>query len=167
MDIVLAEMKHLDSYRDFLSECFNNGIKKYESALSDVKSNLRTLILNSQGEELTNGLPQTSTYFCVQNNEILGAIRYRHGTSEYVERVIGHVGYETKPTARGKGVAQLMLNWIQENILHTSIIVTCEITNIASKKVIERCNGKYINQIYSPEKNAEVLRFQLNRKNKT
>ncbi len=163
MDIVLAQMKHLDSYTDFLSECFNNGIDKYESALVDVNSYLHTLILNSQGEALSDGLPRTSTYFCVQNNEIIGAIRYRHGTNEYIERVIGHVGYETKPTARGKGVAQLMLNWIQKNILKANIIVTCEINNVASKKVIERCNGKYINQIYSPEKKAEVLRFQLSR----
>ncbi len=163
MDIVLADMKHLDSYTDFLFDCFNNGINKYESALTDVKSYLYLLILNAKGEELPEGSPRTSTYFCVHNNEIIGAIRYRHGTNEYVERVIGHVGYETKPSARGRGVAQLMLNWIQGNILSTSIIVTCEINNVASKKVIERCNGKYINQIYSPEKNAEVLRFQLNR----
>jgi len=161
MDIVLADMKHLDSYTDFLSECFNSGIDKYESALIDVKSHLHTLIQKAKGAELADGSPRTSTYFCVHNNEIIGAIRYRHGTNEYVERVIGHVGYETKPSARGRGVAQLMLSWIQENILRTSIIVTCEITNETSKKVIERCNGKYINQIYSPEKDAEVLRFQL------
>ena len=101
---------------------------------------------------------------CVQNNEIIGAIRSRHSTNEYIEWVIGHFGYETKVTALGKGVAQLMLSWIQENIIITSIIVTCEINKIASNKVIEHCNGKYINQIYSPEKNAEVLRFHINRK---
>ena len=162
MNIVLAEMKHLDFYEDFLLECFNSGIKKYESALIDVKSYLRILILNAQGEELSEGSPQTSTYFCIQNNEIIGAIRYRHSSNEYIERVIGHVGYETKPTARGKGVAQVMLNWVQQNILSTSIIVTCEIDNVASRKVIERCNAVYLNQLYSPEKNAEVLRFQLN-----
>lgn len=163
MDIVLADMKHLASYSDFLAECVNAGINKYESALIDVDSYLRILIKNALGEELINGSPRTSTYFCVKNDEIIGAIRYRHGTNEYVEKVIGHVGYETKPSARGRGVAQMMLTWMQENILDTSIIVTCEITNIASRKVIERCNGQFINQIYSPEKNAEVLRFQLHR----
>lgn len=161
MDIVLADMKHLDSYTDFLTDCFNAGINKYESAFKDVKPYLQTLILNAKGEVLEDGSLRTSTYFCVQNNEVIGAIRYRHGTNEYVERVIGHVGYETKPSAQGRGIAQLMLNWMQENILRTSIIVTCEITNLASKKVIERCNGEYINQIYSPEKKADVLRFQL------
>jgi len=161
MDIVLAEMKHLDSYKDFLCECFNSGMKKYEPALLDVKASLEKIILNAQGKALTADLPKTSTYFCINNNEIIGAIRYRHGTSEYIERVIGHVGYETKPTAQGKGVAQLMLNWIKANISAQHLIITCEINNIASRKVIERCNGKYINQIYSPEKDAEVLRFQL------
>jgi predicted acetyltransferase len=164
MNIVLAEMKYVDSYQDFLSDCVNDGIKKYEAALLDVRSYLHTLILNAQGKALSEGSPRTSTYFCVHDNEIVGAIRYRHGTNEYIERVIGHVGYETKPTARGKGIAQLMLNWIQENVQQTDIIVTCEINNIASRKIIERCNGKYINQIYSPEKNSAVLRFQLSHK---
>jgi len=162
MEMILANMKHLASYTEFLSECVNAGMTKYEAALKEVKPYLQTLIQNEKGEELVDGAPRTSTYFCVLNNEIIGAIRYRHGTNEYVERVIGHVGYETKPSARGKGVAQLMLNWIQKNILGSRIIVTCEITNEASKKVIERCNGQFINQIYSPEKKAEVLRFQLN-----
>ena len=152
----LADMKYLASYTEFLSECVNAGITKDEAALKEVKPYLQTLIQNAKGEELSDGLPRTSTYFCVDNNEIIGAIRYRHDTNEYVERVIRHVGYETKPTARCKGVAQLMLNWMQENILSTSIIVTCEINNVASKKVIERCNGKYINQIYSSEK---MLKF--------
>ena len=51
--------------------------------------------------------PKTSTFFCIENDEILGAIRFRHGTTPYIERVVGHVGYETKPTARGKGVAKI------------------------------------------------------------
>jgi len=154
MNIFIADIKYLDSYKDFLYDCYNGGLKKYESALDDPKSHLQSLINDSE---------QTSTYFCVQANEILGAIRCRHHTNAYIENVIGHVGYETKPKARGKGVAKFMLSWIQDNVLSNHIIITCEADNITSEKVIMACGAKYLNQIYSPEKNNEVKRFQLQR----
>ena len=161
MEVVVAEMSHLGSYTEFLSECFESGILKYESALQDSKEYLERAILHSEGKELPEGMPRTSTYLCLEGNEILGAIRYRHETTEYIERVIGHVGYETKPTARGKGVAKFMLSWVQGNVLIDNCIVTCEVGNVASKIVIERCGAKYLNQIFSPEKGNEVMRFQL------
>ena len=154
MDIFIADIKYLESYREFLLNCFSGGLEKYESALNEPKTYLQILIADAEN---------TSTHFCIQDGEVLGAIRYRYHTSTYIENVIGHVGYETKPTARGKGVAKFMLSWIQENVLQSSIIITCEADNSASKRVIESCGAKYINQIYSPEKNNEVKRFKLER----
>jgi len=152
MEMSLAKLKHLNSYESFLIECYHNGLTKYKEATNDPKKFLEHII-SCQGN--------TSTYFCVEHDEILGAIRFRHHTNEYIENVIGHVGYETKPTARGKGVARLMLSWVQKNILKSDAIVTCEADNIASKKVIERSGGVYLNQIYSAEKQNDVKRFRL------
>jgi predicted acetyltransferase len=152
MDIFIADIKYVESFNEFLFECFSHGLLKYESALNDPKNYLQSLINDS---------PNTSTYFCVKDDEVIGAIRCRNHTNHYIENVIGHVGYETKPTARGKGVAKFMLSWLQENVLTKSIIITCEADNFASKKAIESCGAQYINQIYSPEKNSEVKRFQL------
>ena len=152
MDIFKADNKYLESYKNFLRACFTYGLVKYESALNDPENYLNNIIFDSS---------QTSTYFCIQQGEVIGAIRCRHHTNHYIENVIGHVGYETKPTARGKGVAKFMLSWLQENVLTGSIIITCEINNLASKKVIESCGAQYINQIYSPEKKSDVKRFLL------
>ncbi|SFC78095.1 GNAT family N-acetyltransferase [Pseudoalteromonas denitrificans] len=161
MEMVLAQEKHLKSYEVFLSECFTKGIEKYGVALDDPKAYLAKVINQSKGKELPEGFPRTSTYFCIYNDEIIGAIRYRHGTNAYIENVIGHIGYETKPEARGRGVAKFMLSWLQQNILIGNAIITCEANNPASRKVIENCGAKYINQIFSREKNGDVIRFQL------
>jgi predicted acetyltransferase len=152
MEVSLAKLEHLKPYEDFLVECYQSGLSKYKEAISEPRVYLERTV-SDQGN--------TSTYFCVEHEEILGAIRFRHHTSEYIENVIGHVGYETKPTARGKGVARIMLSWIQSNILDSDAIVTCEADNIASEKVIKRCGGIYLNQIYSVEKQNDVKRFKL------
>jgi len=161
MNIVPAQMAHLSWYQDFLSECFEGGIIKYGKAVKNPKSFLEKIISDSHHENIVEKLPRTSTYFYIENEEILGAIRYRHGTNAYVERVIGHAGYETKPSARGKGIARAMLSWLQRNVLIDKIIITCEADNIASQKVIESCGASFINQFYSHEKNSYVSRFQL------
>ena len=152
MEVFIADIKYLALYKAFLSDCVSRGIHKYEFALNDPKSYLQSIITDSEN---------TSTYFCIQNNEILGAIRFRHHTNTYIENVIGHVGYETRPAARGKGVAKFMLSWLQKNVMNRSIIITCEINNVASEKVINRCAAKYLNQVYSTEKKSEIKRFQL------
>jgi|GEM_PF-402634 len=164
MKICLAEMKYLASYQQYLAECFSYGLEKYQLATQDPKHYLETIIAHAQGEKLPENTPTTSSYFCLNNDKVVGTIRYRRGNSPLIERVIGHVGYDTKPSARGQGVAKFMLSWLQSQVLTEPIIVTCEHNNIASQKVIESCGGKFINQIYSKEKAAKVLRFQLSAK---
>lgn len=134
---------------------------KYAIAVSDPKAFLDKVIFDSLNENSAEQLPRTSTYFCIENDRILGAIRYRHGTNAFIERVIGHAGYETVPSARGKGVARFMLNWLQANVLTSNIIITCETDNIASQKVVKYCGARFINQIFSTEKNSYVARFEL------
>ncbi|MCJ8294614.1 MAG: GNAT family N-acetyltransferase [Colwellia sp.] len=161
MRVCLAEMKYLASYQQYLAECFSYGLQKYQAAALEPKSHLENIIAHEQGHKLPSNTPATSSYFCLINDEVVGTIRYRRGNSPFIEQVIGHTGYDTKPSSRGKGVAKFMLSWLQEQVLTEHIIVTCEYNNIASQKVIESCGGKFINQIYSNEKAAKVLRFQL------
>jgi len=152
MKLSPASLEHLHTYESFLESCYQDGLIKYKEALSEPIKYLNDVVSN-QGH--------TATYFCIHNEEIVGAIRFRHHTSQYIEDVIGHVGYETKPSARGKGIAQIMLSWIQKNILESDAIITCEFDNIASEKVITRCGGVYLNQIFSKEKQNEVRRYSL------
>jgi len=152
MEVSLAKLEHLNSYENFILECYQSGLTKYKEAASEPKAFLDRIISNQS---------DTSTYFCIEHEEIIGAIRFRHHTSDYIENVIGHVGYETKPTARGKGVARVMLSWVQSNILDFDAIVTCEADNLASEKVIKRCGGIYLNQIYSAVKQNDVKRYRL------
>jgi predicted acetyltransferase len=161
MKVCLAEMKHLASYQEYLAECYAHGLQKYQAVAVSPKSYLESIIAYEQGQKLPSNMPETASYFCLIDDEVVGTIRYRRGSSPFIERVIGHTGYDTKPSARGKGVAKFMLSWLQEQVLTKAIIVTCEHDNIASQKVIEHCGGKFINQIYSTEKSAEVLRFNL------
>ena len=162
MKMCPAEMKYLTSYHHYLTECFSHGLQKYQMAAREPQKYLENIIEHEKGQNLPNNIPPTSSYFCLNSyDEVIGTIRHRHGDSPLINRVIGHIGYDTKPSARGQGVAKFMLSWLQEQVITKNSIVTCEHDNAASQKVIESCGGEFINQIYSKEKSAKVLRFQL------
>ena len=75
--------------------------------------------------------------------------------------MIGHIGYETAPDAQGKGIATLMLNWVKTEVVEDSAIVTCDVGNIASRRVIEKAGGEFLNTFYSEQDKYEVRRYRV------
>ncbi|EHK8978147.1 GNAT family N-acetyltransferase [Vibrio vulnificus] len=163
MEVVKAIPDLAPLLASYAKECFDSGIPKYENVELNPEAYLLGLVERSKAtSELPNGYLPSTTYYCVSNSEILGAIRVRTGTNVNVENVIGHVGYETKPSARGKGVASFLLAWVRDNVVTDSVIVTCSIDNLASQKVIENCGGEYLGN-YTDDNEGTVRRYRLAR----
>ncbi|QFI36717.1 GNAT family N-acetyltransferase [Moritella marina ATCC 15381] len=159
--IELADASHLTAFKSYVDECVTDGIVLYEFIFNNHATYLNKRIAYARGEQLPKGWTPISTYFCIENDIILGSLRVRQGDSDYINNVIGHVGYETRPSARGQGVAQLMLSYIQNTVLTDAVIITCAPSNLASRKVIEKCGGEFLNQFYSKEEALQVLRYRL------
>jgi len=156
-----AKMEHLEAFKSYVDECVADGIVLYEFILSHYERYLSKRIAYAKGESLPIGWTPIQTYFCIKDGVILGSIRVRQGSGDYIENVIGHIGYETRPSARGKGVAKLMLSHIQKTVLTDDVIITCEPTNLASRQVIESCGGRFMNEYYSAAEDLQVRRYQL------
>jgi len=161
MKIERANLAHLTAFKSYVDECVDDGINLYEFIFSNYAGYLKKRIAYARGEQLPKGWTPITTYFCIENDVILGSIRVRQGCSDYIENVIGHIGYETRPSARGQGVAKFMLSHIQQTVLTDDVIITCDPTNLASRKVIESCGGQFINEYYSAAEEQQVRRYQL------
>ncbi|OED63858.1 GNAT family N-acetyltransferase [Vibrio tasmaniensis ZS-17] len=164
MDMVKADISHSRAFHRYVNACSEDGLDIYTGISDSSDAYLKRRIAYSKGECLPEGWTPASTYFCIDSGQILGVIRVRHGTSEYIHNVIGHIGYETLPQARGQGIASHMLSWVQCHVLTENAIITCEHGNVASQKVIEKCGGQFLNTFYSEQDKHEVLRYQLNPK---
>lgn len=161
MKIELANMVHLDAFRSYVDECVADGIVLYEFIFSNYARYLNKRIAYARGEQLPKGWTPITTYFCIDDGVILGSIRVRQGSNDYIDNVIGHIGYETRSSARGKGVAKCMLAYVQDTLLTESIIISCDPTNIASRKVIERCGAEFLNEYYYEAEHQQVRRYRL------
>ncbi|HCE1838708.1 GNAT family N-acetyltransferase [Vibrio parahaemolyticus] len=163
MEVIEANLDLAPLLASYAKECLESGIPKYSGVEQDPTAYLSGLVARSKAiSELPKGYLPSTTYYCVSNSEILGAIRVRKGTNANVENVIGHIGYETRPSARGKGVASFLLAWVRDHVVTDSVIVTCSIDNPASQKIIENCGGEYLGN-YTDESEGTVRRYRLAR----
>ena len=56
----------------------------------------------------------------------------------------GHIGYDVRPSFRGRGHATRMLKdalTVARSLGITTALLTCDVDNMASRKVIERNGG--------------------------
>jgi len=87
----------------------------------------------------------TGTYlWMVDDDEVVGRISLRHELTPWLREVGGHIGYAVRPSARRHGHAtralRLMLPIAAEHGIDP-VLVTCDDTNTASRKVIEANGG--------------------------
>jgi predicted acetyltransferase len=87
------------------------------------------------------------SYFIESDGQILGEVYIRRGLNPHLEQIGGHIGYKVRPSARNRGVATAALRLALNHLAALGVeraLVTCNTTNAASAKVIERCGGQRI-----------------------
>lgn len=88
-------------------------------------------------------VPSTSLWW-VEGEEYLGRIAIRHRLTPHLSEVGGHIGYDVRPSARRGGHATDMLGAALPVALSLGIesaLLTCDVDNVASRKVIEKNGG--------------------------
>jgi predicted acetyltransferase len=76
---------------------------------------------------------------------MLGGIRLRHRLSERLWQDGGHIGYDIRPSERGKGYATKMLELVLEKARERGlpwVLLTVDPSNVASIRVMEK-NGAH------------------------
>lgn len=88
-------------------------------------------------------VPNTTLWY-VEGDTFLGRLAIRHRLNPFLHELGGHIGYAVRPTARRQGHATAMLVGalpVARRIGIESVLVTCDTTNTASRKVIEGAGG--------------------------
>ncbi|WP_328581968.1 GNAT family N-acetyltransferase [Streptomyces sp. NBC_00370] len=88
-------------------------------------------------------VPMTTVWY-VEGDTFLGRLSVRHRLNRFLAEVGGHIGYAVRPSARRRGHATAMLRGslpVAHRLGIESALVTCDTTNIASRRVIEAAGG--------------------------
>ncbi|NMM61982.1 GNAT family N-acetyltransferase [Clostridium sp. P21] len=133
---------------------------KYKKALESFQDYLNDLHNYSQGNDLPQGEVATSTFWLIDKKEVVGVVRIRHQEVECA----GHIGYDISPDYRTRGYGFQILKLALNEAVNIGIdeaILTCNITNIASKKIIEKNNGKLLGTIFDEEENEYLYKYSI------
>lgn len=90
------------------------------------------------------GYVASTTLWWVEVDEYLGRIAIRHRLTPHLSEVGGHIGYDVRPSARRGGHATDMLGAalpVARSLGIESALLTCDVDNVASRKVIEKNGG--------------------------
>jgi tagatose 1,6-diphosphate aldolase len=90
----------------------------------------------------------------------VGAIHFRAGTTEILERYSGHIGYGVDPPFRGRRLAsrslRLLLPFIRRHGLAT-LWITCNPDNLASRRTCELVGAAFVEIVPLPPDNDQYL----------
>ena len=153
-----------DEWLDYTNEYFSlneasvvSGYKKD----SDYKEWLDR-INNERNEIVQDDRVPASVYFLMNGDKIIGCISIRHNlNNDMLRKYGGHIGYNIRPSERGKGYGTKMLYLALfkcEELGLTDVMVTCKKDNLGSMKVIENNGGKLHEELLVPEED-EIFRI--------
>ncbi len=100
------------------------------------------------------------------DGEFAGSInlRWQNGTDELPPHILGHVGYAVVPWKRRAGYATQSLRMMMDEarLVGLNVIqVTTDVGNDTSRRVIERCNGVYLETFNAPFGGVAKLRYRI------
>ena len=96
---------------------------------------------NSKGIDLPEWYVPQTIYRLFIDEKPVGYGKLRHHLTEYLLKVWWHCGYCIRPSARGKWYGNIILQeilWKAKEIWIIKMLLTCDINNTASRKVIEK-----------------------------
>jgi predicted acetyltransferase len=100
-------------------------------------------LADPDGERPAGLVPDTKVWI-TREQTYLGAVSLRHRLNDFLLDEGGHIGYSVRPSAQGRGIATWALAATLDRARSMGIeraLLTCEETNPASARVIEKCGG--------------------------
>jgi predicted acetyltransferase len=141
--LMKASPKWRSALLEMAEEYAAHGERRYQMALADCDGYLQRLAADDAGE-IPPGRVRQTTYWGMKDELLVGVIRLRYELTPSLQQLGGHIGYDVRPSLRGRGYGTRMLALVlgraQEAGLD-QVMVTCDVDNIASARVIQKNGG--------------------------
>lgn len=125
---------------------------------------------NTNAANLPAHLVPSTDFWLFADDMIVGVSSLRHYLNAKLENHGGHIGYNVRPSQRGKGYATkllaLTLNEARSMGINR-ILITCHRDNIASAAVIRNNGGILASEGIADDTGEPVLRFWITSEHRT
>ncbi|MEI7765644.1 MAG: GNAT family N-acetyltransferase [bacterium] len=160
---IIYKDSYLSALEEFHKEGRNLDIdeKEIENSFSEFVQKLKE---QSLGLNLKPGYVPATTYWITDKEDYIGKIQIRHSLTDTLLKIGGHIGYEIRPSKRKQGYGENALQLVlpQAKAMGLGkVLLTCDSTNIGSKKIIEANGGVLENEVETEEGHPSKLRYWI------
>jgi predicted acetyltransferase len=147
IQLVPPTERYRESFLRGLHEFRDEGLPWWTSGdLETVEEDFPAFVAKklSDSTRRTETLVPKTHLWAVAEEQFVGRISIHHELNDALRVEGGHIGYDTMPSFRGRGIATEMLRQalpMARALGLTSVLLTCNDTNAASIRVIERNGG--------------------------
>ena len=157
-------MSYLEAVREFQEEGEFMDVD-IEGPEDDFEVFVTRLNERPLGKHLKPGYVPETLLWLVDKGTYIGQARIRHALTNHLLQIGGHIGYSIRPSMRKKGYGTEILKLASIEAKKLGIeraLLTCNETNIASRKIIEKNGGILENKVPNPDGGPDKLRFWIN-----
>lgn len=174
MQLVVPTVKYQQSYEDAIEE------SKHETGVTllprpeigqPFEEFVQNKINHSHGIGLPDGWVPSTELWLVDNDPstasgqvFIGRTNIRHYLNSWLLQIGGHIGYWIRPSKRNKGYGKKILELALKEAKKlgiSEVLVTCDTTNLGSKKVIEANGGILENIVPNGPDNPQKKRYWI------
>lgn len=160
---MLPSSRYRESYLEALVEYHAEG-RYLDRNPGNFDAVVARLIAMADPAHVEPGFVPQTTFWLVDGTTYLGRIAIRHELNEDLRQVGGNIGYDIRPSMRGRGLGtfQLALGLKKARELGLArVLLTCDHDNRGSRKVIERNGGQPENEGVIPGSGQRVRRYWI------
>lgn len=165
-------MKYKDSFlqavKEYASMEAGEREKIYQKEVQEQGENLpayiKKLAGESEGKNLPEGFVPQSTYWLIDGDEFIGRINIRHTLTPHLLKEGGHIGYYIRPSKRKQGYGKKILELalpLAKKLGIDRVLVTCDVNNTGSRKIIESSGGKLEDIIEISKERPQKCRYWI------
>jgi len=160
-DSFLAAWKECEE--DETRYCFATEQDSRVDAEKNFNSYLALEKARMNGDCLPAGYVPQTHFWLIDNEEFVGEVSMRHRLTDSLTKYGGHIGYAIRPTKRRMGYGTVILRLALDEAKKFGFdkaLITCDITNIGSQKVIQ-ANGGVLENIISNPNGPDKMRWWI------
>jgi predicted acetyltransferase len=154
--LISPNARFKESYLAALREYHSEG-RDVDRSISEIESDFDGFLEKekgkTRGENLPAGYVPQTEYWLVDGDEYVGGLVIRHRLNEHLLQIGGTIGYAIRPSKRKQGYGKLILKLGLEKTKEMGmdkVLLTCDVTNEGSRKIIEGNGGVLENVVSNP-----------------
>lgn len=165
MQLIKPTKKYEKSWHEAMAEFRAEGRKgfwNWEKEPLNLDEYIKLTRDNEKGESLPKDWVPATTYWLIDNGQFVGHTNIRHRLNDYLAKIGGNIGYYIPPSARNKGYGTKILELAlikAKKLGLQKVLVTCDESNIASKKIIEKNKGQFQDKVFN--EGEPILRYWI------